>query len=159
MNAMDFTLRAYTPTDNAAILRLFRETVHSVCLADYTPAQVDAWASHSLDADAFCARFLTDYTLVAETGGVMAGFASLKNNGYFDMLYVHKDFQRMGIARALADALEARGAAALGLTEIRTDASITARGFFETRGYAVQKQNAVASAGQLLTNYTMVKHI
>ena len=151
-------LRAYAQADNAAILRLFTDTVHTVCLADYTPAQADAWAPDSLIADVLCARFLTDYALVAEIGGAPAGFASLKTDGYFDMLYVHKDFQRVGVASSLADALEAR-AAALGLTEIRTDASLTARGFFTKRGYIVLKQNTVERAGQCLTNFTMVKGI
>jgi len=154
----DIFLRAYDPADNAEILRLFTETVHSVCLADYTPAQADVWAPDGLDADAFCARFVIDYTLAAETGGVLAGIASLKDEGYFDMLYVHKDCQRRGVARVLADAMEAR-AASLGLREIRTDASITARGFFEKRGYAVQKRNTIARFGQVLVNFTMSKEL
>ena len=37
--------RAYTSKDLAAVVRLFQETVHTVCAADYTPVQLDAWAS------------------------------------------------------------------------------------------------------------------
>ena len=41
--------RAYTSKDLAAVVRLCQETVHTVCAADYTPVQLDAWAPKELD--------------------------------------------------------------------------------------------------------------
>ena len=70
--------------------------------------------------------------------------------GYLDRLYVHRDFQRQGIARALCDALE--GAAE---GPVETHASITARGFFARRGYRVLRAQQVERRGILLTNFVM----
>ena len=72
--------------------------------------------------------------------------------GYFDRLFVHRDYQRRGIATALCDALESAAPA-----RITTHASITARPFFESRGYRVIRQQQVLRKGVLLTNYTMEK--
>ncbi|MNH31533.1 putative N-acetyltransferase YafP [compost metagenome] len=76
--------------------------------------------------------------------------------GYLDRLYVHKDFQGQGIASALVDLLEA-DAKKLGLTHISTDASLTARPFFERKGYQIMQTQTVERQGISLTNVSMVK--
>ena len=82
----------------------------------------------------------------------------MSHDGYLDRLFVHKDFQGQGIATALVDVLE-RDAATLGLTEIRTDASITAKPFFEQRGFRTIRQQSVERRGVSLTNYQMAKKL
>lgn len=71
--------------------------------------------------------------------------------GYLDRLYVHKDHQGIGIATALCEKLEASVESAT----VTTHAFITARPFFEDRGYVVKKEQQ----GILLTNYVMEKQI
>ncbi len=69
--------------------------------------------------------------------GSPVGFASLAGKDKIDMLYVHPAAAGQGVGAMLADALEklagSRGAAALSV-----DASDSARGFFEKRGYVAQ---------------------
>ena len=50
-------------------------------------------------------------------------------------------------------------AAAEGHAKIRTDASLTARPFFERRGYAVLRRQCVHRAGQVLVNFAMERSI
>lgn len=147
-------LRSYRPSDCPALARLFCETVHEVCRGDYTPEQLDAWAAwDTVDLEAWDRSFREHCTLVAETGGEIAGFGDIHRSGYLDRLYIHKDFQRQGIATALCDRLEG----AFPVPGITTHASITARGFFEKRGYRVVKEQQVERRGVLLTNYEMEK--
>ena len=81
------------------------------------------------------------------------GFGDIDSNtGYLDRLYVHKDHQGMGIATALCDRLEASAAGLL-----VTHASITARPFFEKRGYKLVKEQQIERQGIFLTNYVMIK--
>lgn len=75
--------------------------------------------------------------------------------GYLDRLYVHKDYQGIGIATALCEELEASVESAT----VTTHASITARPFFEDRGYVVKKEQQVERQGILLTNYVMETQI
>ena len=138
--------RAYTSKDLAAIVRLFQDTVHTVCARDYTRSQLDAWAPAELDAAAWDASLLAHQTLVAEENGSIIGFADLAEDGYLDRLYVHRDWQGRGVASALCDALP--GARL-------THASLTARPFFERRGWHVVKEQQVERRGVRLTNFVM----
>ena len=142
------TLRPYRPEDCPALAELFYHTVHTVCARDYTRSQLDAWAPAELDAAAWDASLLAHHTLVAEENGVIIGFADLGSDGYLDRLYVHRDWQGRGVATALCDALpDARS----------THASMTARPFFEKRGWHVVREQQVERRGVLLTNFVMEK--
>lgn len=146
-------IRKYTPADLAEIIRLFYDTVHTVNAGDYTKEQLDAWADGSTNREAWNRSFLEHTSLVAVEGGIITGFGDMDSAGYLDRLYVHKDFQRRGTASALCDALEQSVDAAV----ITTHASVTAKPFFEKRGYHTVKEQQVERKGVLLTNYVMEK--
>ena len=145
-------IRPYRSSDCPALAELFYETVHTVNAAHYTPDQLDAWADGKVDLEAWDRSFREHYTLVAEEEGKILGFGDIAADGYLDRLYVHRLHQRQGIAAALCDRLEqtVKGS-------IVTHASITARPFFEARGYRVVKQQQVERHGVLLTNFVMEK--
>lgn len=147
-------LRPYRPSDLDALERLFYETILSVNAADYSAQQLDAWAPGKIDRARWDAGLREHFTRIAVIGEQIVGFGDLDADGYLDRLYVHRDFLRHGIARAICDALEAH-ACALGVPEVTTHASITARPFFEKRGYRVVREQQVERAGILLTNYVM----
>lgn len=152
------TVRKYKPEDCESIAKLFYETVHTVNAKDYTSEQLNAWATGDVDLEAWNNSFIEHNTLVAVVDGEITGFADMDNTGYLDRLYVHKDYQRMGIATALVKELE-RYARNEGITSFVTYASITARPFFEKHGYTVEAENKVIRNGITLVNYKMVKNI
>lgn len=83
--------------------------------------------------------------------GRIVGFGDMDSDGYLDRLYVHKDYQRRGIGTAICDALENQSSAKM----FSTHASITAKPFFEKRGYAAVKKQQVERRGVRMTNYVM----
>lgn len=147
------TLRDYTKTDCAELAELFYDTVHTVNAKDYTQEQLDAWATGKVNLEAWNESFQAHHTVVAEMDGKIVGFGDIDETGYLDRLYVHKDYQRRGVAAAICDALEQRTKAA----EFTTHASITARPFFEKRGYTVAREQQVERRGVWLTNFVMKK--
>ena len=114
---------------------------------------MDVWATGSIDLAAWNKSFLAHTSFVAVDGETIAGFGDIDSSGYLDRLYVHKDHQGIGIATALCEKLEASVESAT----VTTHASITARPFFEHRGYVVKKEQQVERQGILLTNYVMEK--
>ena len=90
---------------------------------------------------------------MAEENGEILGFGDMDETGYLDRLYVHKDHQREGVATALCNGLEQSCKA----RPFVTHASITARGFFEKRGYRVLRRQQVLRRGVALTNFIMEK--
>lgn len=146
-------IRAYRPQDCPALTQLFYETVHTVCVRDYTPRQLNAWADGAVDLARWNHSLLAHSTLVAEENGTLLGFGDMDKTGYLDRLYVHKDHQRRGIATALCQRLEQ----AAQTRKFTTHASITARPFFEKMGYVVAREQQVERHGVTLTNFVMEK--
>lgn len=146
-------LREYMPSDCAQLAELFYQTVHSVNAQDYTREQLDAWATGELDLQAWDESFRAHRTIVATENGGIVGFGDMDGSGYLDRLYVHKDYQGQGVASAICDELERF---AVGKT-FTTHASITAKPFFQHRGYCVVQKQEVIRRGVALTNFVMEK--
>ena len=151
--AAEMELREYRSSDCAQMAELFYQTVHSVNTRDYTQAQLNAWATGEVDLAAWDASFLKHKTIVAVENSTIVGFGDMDGSGYLDRLYVHKDFQRRGIASAICDALEALVAG----KRITTHASITAKPFFLHRGYRVVREQKVVRHDVALVNFVMEK--
>lgn len=145
-------IRSYTPADCLEITQLFYDTVHTVNARDYTKVQLNAWAGPKPDLEKWNRSLLSHYSLVAVKDGRIVGFGDIDDSGYLDRLFVHRDYQRSGIASALCRRLEANVPG-----PITTHASITARPFFEGRGYRVLREQQVERRGVWLTNYVMGK--
>jgi putative acetyltransferase len=151
-------VRAMRPDDIDAVIDVFRASVRLVASRDYTPEQVMSWAPNEIDAAAWGKRYDTRQAWVAEIEGAVAGFIELQSHGHLDMLYVHPAHQRQGVAGALLQQLEA-AARELGIGRLNTEASITARPFFERRGFRLIASQTVVLRGQELVNFRMEKRL
>jgi putative acetyltransferase len=151
-------IRGYRTGDCVKIAELFRDTVHSINAGDYNQNQIDAWAPKEIDAAAWDKKLSSSYSVVAEIDGVIVGFGDADGTGYFDHLYTHKDYQGIGIATQIANDIE-NHCAGMGIHSITTAASITARPFFEKRGYIVLKRQYVELRGQSFINFLMEKDL
>lgn len=87
-------------------------------------------------------------------GDEVLGFSDLVDGRLLDMLYVDPAAGRRGIATALLDRVLGLSRAA-GAEAIETDASITARPFFERHGFVVVTQQTPTVRGVEMTNFKM----
>src|SRR5262249_56349592 len=113
---------------------IWRGGMEEVTGEDYTEAQQEAWASVADDAEDFREKLSRQLTLVATLEGSPVGFASLEGKDKIDMLYVHPAATGQGVGAMLVDALE-KLAGSRGAARLVVDASRSAPGFFEKRGY------------------------
>lgn len=149
-------MRPMLPADVPDLADIFREAIADLTGDDYSEAQQEAWASAADDEKEFGQKLSSALTLVATFGGAAVGFASLAENRKIDMLYVHPAAARQGAGAMLADAIE-KLAAGRGSKELTVDASDSARGFFEKRGFVARTRNTVSLGGEWLANTTMSK--
>jgi putative acetyltransferase len=149
-------LRPMLPADVPLLAEIFRASVEELAEDDYSEPQREAWVAAADDEDEFGARLSSELTLVATLAGTAIGFAALADNSRIDMLYVHPAATGQGVAAMLCDALE-KLAAARGTKELSVDASDSARGFFERRGFIAKTRNTVLLGGEWLANTTMAK--
>lgn len=149
-------VRKFQPADLEDVQHLFRGTVHAINAKDYSQKQLDAWApekpSSTWDSlqDNIC--------VVAEINGTIVGFGDLTKEGYLDRLYAHKDFQSLGIGTQILGRLEQK-AKKLGLKEIYTESSLTAKSFFEHHGFIVLKEQEKTLRGEPIKNIVMLKSL
>lgn len=147
-------VRPYRDADASELLSLFKDTIRRVNSRDYSPEQIAAWASDENDVKAWTTRFDGRFVLVAESGGRVVGFTDLETDGHIDRFYVSADCQRQGVGRTLLGQLivEARRR---NLLRLFTEASITARPFFERFGFVVDLEQTVVARGVEFCNYRM----
>jgi len=149
-------IRGYAASDASALTSLFRSSVREIASRDYTASQILGWAPDWIDEMRFGQRCASRTTWVAEVEGRIAGFSDLEPDGHVDMLYVHPDFQRRGVARALLKHIE-EAARTAALRRLHTEASITARPVFEAMGFRTIVPQTVTIRGVSMTNYRMEK--
>ncbi len=151
-------VRLYKPKDTAVLARLFTETVHSVNAADYSPEQLAAWAPDPPDLEHWRRRLSERIVFVTEHASEIVGFATFEPEGRLDHLYVHRRFQRQGVASALLRCIE-QEAISRGVTRIFTEASISGRPFFECVGFRFIAAQEIEHRGISFTNYRMEKFL
>lgn len=145
-------LRRYQSSDCKEVTELFYNTVHIINAKDYTKGQLDVWATEQVDLEKWNQSLQEHDSIVAVDNEIIVGFGDIDKDGYLDRLFVHAACQGKGIATAICNQLEQ----AVG-GKITTHASITAKPFFEKRGYKVIKKQEVERQGIFLTNFVMEK--
>lgn len=145
-------IRDYQPSDCKEITELFYNTVHTVNAKDYTKEQLDVWATGQVDLEKWNQSLQEHYSIVAIENEVIVGFGDIDKTGYLDRLFVHADYQGKAIATGICNQLEQTIQG-----NITTHSSITAKPFFEKRGYRVIKEQQVERQGIFLANFIMEK--
>ena len=150
------TIRKGNIDDLAELQQLFVDTVSNVCKVDYNSDQISVWTS-SIENEKRWRDILTNqFVLVAQDREKIVGFCTLDNGNYIDLLYIHQNYQRQGIAHKLYSDIE-KEARRQRQTELTSDVSKTARPFFEKVGFKMLKEQSISLKGVELTNYKMTK--
>jgi GNAT superfamily N-acetyltransferase len=150
-------LKANT-SDIKDITTLFQNTIEAVNSKDYSPPEIDDWASWSCAKDRWAKIIEEQFVVKALIDNIIVGFGSVAKDGYIDFLFTHKDFQNKGIASAMICKIEAL-ARRSGQIRTYTDASISARKFFEGKGYVLDYEWYKKSRNLALLSNRMHKMI
>ena len=157
MNNSKISIRNANPGDLTEMQELFVNTISTICKNDYSVDQINAWTSSIENIPRWNNRIASQYFLVADLDNKIVGYASLKNNDYLDLLYVHKDYQKRGIASKLYSEIE-KQAIRNNSTTLHADVSKTAKPFFLNRGFKIIQMQAKKIKGIEIINYKMIKH-
>ncbi len=148
-------IREASEADVSDILNLFESTIRSVNAKDYTPEQIEVWAS-AKDKETWSSKIKDQWFYVAISDHHVVGFSSIDKEGYLDFMYVHKDHQGKGIASSLLDTIEST-AIKIAINEICSSVSKTAKPFFLSKGYKRVKTEIKEIKGITFENNWMIK--
>ena len=155
----NFIIRAALQSDAVELKNLFQNTVLAINRRDYSQAEVEDWASCGDDLSNIEDMIKTHYFIVAvNQQSEIVGFSSITPQGYLHSMFVHRDFQGKGIASLLLKEIE-RYAMESEIVRITSEVSVTARPFFEKKGYVVEKEQKRKANQLSLTNFLMAKEV
>jgi len=157
-NMKPFLIRQASEKDLEAIANLYAGTVRNVNSKDYSKKQIDVWSASGYDLENWKKKIHEQYFLVAVTENKITGFASIARNGYIDYMYIHKDYQRCGIAKKLLEKIEEKGMEQKN-KEVYAYVSTTAKGFFERAGYKYSGDEFNSCGGVDFVNSIMTKNL
>ncbi|MBV6477891.1 MAG: putative N-acetyltransferase YafP [Ignavibacteria bacterium] len=149
-------IRKAVSADAVKIGHLYRNTIINVNKKDYNERQIEIWISSYNDYVKWKRKIKDQHFYAVERRNKLLGFASVTDAGYIDYMFVHKDFQKQGIASALMDALE-RKAAKLKLNKLWAIVSKTARPFFKSKGFKITKRYRKKAGDVLFYDVEMTK--
>lgn len=151
-------VRAFRTADAPALQAVFYSAIHTVAAKDYTLEQLDAWAPHRPDWEAWTERMERLQPFVVEDGGRLVGYADLQTSGYIDHFYVSGTYARRGVGRLLMETIHAR-AAELQLGRLFSHVSLTAQPFFQSFGFRIVEAKAAVIGDVSLPNARMEKDL
>jgi putative acetyltransferase len=153
----NITTRSYNEADAPFLAAIYYHTIHNINAKDYSAAQLDAWAPNSsLATEDWIRKWLRLPPIIAVINNIIVGFAEFEDNGHIDCFYCHDEYQGCGVGSALMREIESR-AKKNKIDKIFAEVSITARPFFEAKGFVVKKEQSVLIRGMELTNFVMEK--
>lgn len=158
MSNPSISIRFAELSDLAEIQTLFVSTISTICVEDYSQEQIRVWTASIENTQRWINKIANQYFLIAQVDNKMVGYASLENHNYLDFLYVHKDYQRQGIAKILYHRIE-KEAIKRNATIIISDVSITAKPFFERKGFKTLEKQIHKIQGVEIANYKMAKQL
>ncbi len=139
-------------------MEIYTASIRSLAAPCYSPEQIVAWAPVPPDVARWQERLSRLHTIVAESDGVLAGFASYTDDGYLDFLFTHPTFARRGVATSLYQRVEA-ALRAISAPRVTTHASLAARPFFDRHGFQLEAEECVECRGAYLRRFAMHKQL
>lgn len=151
---MAVVIRPFQIGDEDALRELFFQSIHQSCQADYSSAQLAAWAPKDYDTALWKQRIGKINPFIATLDKHIAGYADLQLDGYIDHFFCHPQFRGRGVAKALMAAILSK-AQQLSYPRLYSQVSITAKPFFEYSGFQAVREQQVEVRGATLSNYLM----
>ncbi|MGE0206690.1 MAG: N-acetyltransferase family protein [Candidatus Babeliales bacterium] len=151
-------VRNFKSEDLDELLELYRHTVNTINIRDYSPEQIAVWIPEKFDKEKWLSNLMSRVCFIAQKNNQLVGFGSMTPEGVVYHLYVHKDFQGQKIGSKLLKALEDE-ARSMGLKQLTTESSITALPFFKAHGYALVDTQEKEYKGMTFVINTMKKSL
>ncbi|MDB5535637.1 MAG: family N-acetyltransferase [Devosia sp.] len=150
------TIRLATPADVPAMSAVLTSSITELCAADHggDPRAIAAWtANKGLDGVAAMLANPGLQIYVAERDSVIVAVGAVITDGHVGLNYVTPVARFSGISTAMLARLEI-ALVALGHSEGRLEATLTARRFYESRGWQTDGPQA---GGRVVNGYPMRK--
>jgi len=151
----DMEIRQMKVDDLRSVFILIQNTIE-IAYRDVYPAEAVEFFKNYHREGMIRQDALSGYTVVAELRGVLLGTGTLLGTN-IRRVFVSLDNQYKRVGKSIVQCLE-KEAAQKGIDTLDLSASLTARQFWESAGYILQKEESILVAnGKELRFYNMIK--
>lgn len=134
-DVMTFKIRSMRFNEFNTVAKLVYDSVHTLCVNEYTEEELDAWVPANMYMPAFRNSIGRCYAIVAvNSDKQIVGFMSTERDGYINRLYTHPDWVGNGIATALLKNTE-EWARKRGINHLMLESSKSAETFYQKCGF------------------------
>ncbi len=149
-------IRQATPSDHKNMLALFVKTVRLVNAKDYSPRQIDKWASTANDLSVLekLSKDHEFYVCEDENEDELMGFCSINSKGFIHSFFVSSDFQRKGVGTTMISFIIKYGLLHK-IGELEAEVSVTAKPFFEKFRFIVETPQIISIGEVPFRNFRM----
>ncbi len=131
----NFIIRGMKIGEFNTVARLIYDSVHTLCVNEYTSEQLDAWVPPNMYMPAFKSSLWRCYAIVAiDSNKEIIGFMSTERDGYINRLYTRPDRIGCGVATALLENTE-KWARKHGIKAFVLESSKSAESFYIKNGF------------------------
>ncbi len=148
-------IRPYHPGEEAAVFHVLQESTRVSFVRDYHPDLIARWSADRVPEE-WRERLAIKQPYVALIEGQIVGFGEIEPSGFLDCFYVLAPFQGRGVGKALMAQIEAQ-ATEWNVPRIYANVSVTARPFFEARGFVVTEEMNKIILGHPAPQFKMEK--
>jgi len=149
-------IRKFKIGDEEAISKLHNATVRAINGKDYTKEQIESWSPIRTNYQRTRKTFENNTSYVALIDNEIVGFGDIDKEAHIKRLYTHKDYQGKGIATKILEKLEIE-AKNNGFNETTLESTITAKTFYESKGYICLGKKQVIFKGIPSEDWEMKK--
>ena len=142
--------------DLAGLHQLYIQTVLEICRQDHLDYGAHWWVSEVADRRSWLRILQEQYFLLAYRGAKILGFATLRQDGLIEFIYVHKEYQKLGLGTMLLAALEAEAQRCF-LPHLCCFATPKTEAFFIKHGFITKLNNIKRLQGVSATSLYMNK--
>jgi GNAT superfamily N-acetyltransferase len=136
---MQITIRRAVEADAAAACDVVRRSIRDLCVADHDNDKeiLRQWLANKTE-ETLRRWIVSDasFTVVALRGERVCGFGMVHETGEVLLCYVEPEARFIGVSTLILEALEQQGRS-WGLQKLFLTSTITARSFYERRGWII----------------------
>ena len=151
-------IRLFTKNDSPKVKKLFGGSVKLLNAGEDSASKIQYWTPDCTHFRDWEHRFLSDFTIVAETDSAIVGLGQLGKSGHINLFYTHPDYRHQGIGREIYSTIEGY-AFSRELPILFTEATQDTYGFFFNLGFEHVSKQQVLVGGREITSFVMQKSV
>ncbi len=157
-SSMKYQISRAIDIDLPLMQRLFYQTVTTYGAKIFTKSEIKMYSRLATNKVYWLEKFKKDFIYNAKLNGEIVGSFSMDALGTIEYVFVHINYQELGIAKDLYKTIE-EVALQSNIKTLTTQVNELTKAFFEKNGFEIVKNAVNVVGGEEIISYSGIKHL